>query len=116
MKEEGRWVETRAGTGAGTGTGTGTGTWASRGTGTGSQGGIHGLCWGSIFQFFTLIKLKFIRRAYEACKWSSKRAKGGGVVVSFVPAYATLAGLPGLPGQPVSQSVRQSRSLSVTAY
>jgi len=24
----------------------------------------------SIFQFFTLIKLKFIRRAYEACKWS----------------------------------------------
>lgn len=34
-------------------------------------GGIRGLCWGSIFQFFTLIKLKFIRRAYEACKWSS---------------------------------------------
>lgn len=81
-------------------------------------GGIRGLCWGSIFQFFTLIKLKFIRRAYEACKWSSvlQEQEGGKGGVSFVPAYATLAGLAGLPGQPVSQSVRQSRSLSVTAY
>lgn len=38
----------------------------------------------SIFQFFTLIKLKFIRRAYEACKWSCQQQN------SFVLVYAAL--------------------------
>lgn len=69
-------------------------------------GGIRGLCWGSIFQFFTLIKLKFIRRAYEACKWSSvlQEQEGGKGGSKLCPCLCN-TGRAGRAARATSQSV-----------